>query len=123
MLVCEVLGFSPSRIELQPSLDKTRHLDKKEQEIAQLFQDSVAIIAQIQGPRIGHDALERVPWSPRGPMLALLVLQPIGIMTQAPGKEAGGVKCKHMVKSEGEPGNVEVTDWDVGAAQITSSTS
>lgn len=72
--LCEVLGFSPSGIKLQPSLDKTWHLDKKEQEIAQLFQDSVAIIAQIQGPSVSHGASEDVPWCPRGPMFCLLAL-------------------------------------------------
>lgn len=70
--LCE--GFSQPRIKLQPPLDKIWHLDKKQQEIAQLFQDSVAIIAQIQAASVGHDALEDVPWSPRGPMFYLLAL-------------------------------------------------
>ena len=52
----EMLGFSPSSIRLQPSLDKTWHQNKKEQEITQQFEDSVGLIAQSQEPSASRDA-------------------------------------------------------------------
>lgn len=115
--------FSPSRIKLQPSLDKTWHLDKKEQEIAQLFQDSMAIIAQIRGPSVSHDALKGVPGSPRGPMFYLLALcRCPAHWNHILGPRQEGRRGEKQVHGE-KPDNIEVTDWDVAAAQITTSTS
>lgn len=55
-------------------LDKTWHLNKKEQEVTQQFEDSVGFIAQSQEPGASRDAWEDPPWSPRGPMLYRLAL-------------------------------------------------
>lgn len=52
----EMLGFNPSSMRLQPSLDKTWHPNKKGQEITQQFEDSVGLVAQSQEPSASHDA-------------------------------------------------------------------
>lgn len=70
----EMWGFSPSSMRLQPSLDKTWHQNKKEQEITQQFEDSMGLIAQSQEPSASRDAWEDPHWSSRGPMVYLLAL-------------------------------------------------
>lgn len=42
----EILGSSSPSMRLQPSLDKTRHPNKKEQEITLRFEDNVRLITQ-----------------------------------------------------------------------------